>query len=145
MFGFGGNQPQVAREKWQSQLDVFVDENQQQLAALTWGLQQEWQDLDTVLGIDLKPEPHFVACAKEDIEQLNQNTKGQLQEILGIIDGYNRETEVVIMAIGEGQVKLINFQPKITPPACFEAVPKDLDILIETLESALAAHLKDEG
>ena len=103
MFNLGNNRPEIAAQKWRSQLDLFVNEYETQLAALTWGLQQEWDDLETILGIDLQPTPHFVACTKTDIEKLNKNTRGQLQEILGIIDGYNRETEIVIMAIGEGQ------------------------------------------
>ena len=115
MFNLGGNRAEIAQQKWRSQLDAFVDRYEIQLAALVWGLQQEWNDTDTILGIDLQPQPHFVACAKEDLEKLNQNTRGQIQEILGIIDGYQRETEVVIIAIALGQVKLINFQPE-TPP-----------------------------
>lgn len=136
MFQFGGNQPQAA-EKWRSQVDRFVAENEIKLAALAWGLQQEWNDNDLVLGIDLKPQPHFVACAKEDLEHLNHNTKGHLQEILGIVDGYQRDREVVIIAIGEGQVKLINFQPKTPPPASAEEVTEDIDSLIELLEANL--------
>ena len=72
------------------------------------------------------------------IEKLNQNTKGQIQEILGIIDGYQPETEVLILAIGEGQVKLINYQPATEPSACFAEVAEDIDLLIEKLEAALA-------
>lgn len=141
MFQFGGNQPKAV-EKWRSQLDRFINENENKLAALAWGLQQEWEDDTLVLGIDLKPKPHFVACAKEDLEQLNQNTKGHLQEILGIVDGYKRDTEVVIIAIGDGQVKLINFQPATPPPDCAKEVTEDIDRLIELLEANLAECLK---
>ncbi|WP_036482339.1 hypothetical protein [Myxosarcina sp. GI1] len=139
MIGFGKNRPEIAQQKWRLQLDRFVEENQKQLAALVWGLQQEWQNSDNIhiLGIDLQPEPHFVVCAKEDIEKLNQNTRGQIQEILGIIDGYQPETEVLILAIGEGQVKLINYQPTSAPPDCFAEVTEDIDRLIEILEAAL--------
>lgn len=141
MFNLGNNRPEIAAQKWRSQLDLFVNEYEIQLAALTWGLQQEWDDLETILGIDLQPTPHFVACAKTDIEKLNKNTRGQIQEILGIIDGYNRETEIVIMAIGEGQVKLINFQPPQPPPDCFNSTTKDIDSLLKILETALGQYI----
>lgn len=138
MMGFGKHRSEVVQQKWRSQLDLFVKKHEKQLTALVWGLQQEWQNSDKILGIDLKPQPHFVACAKEDIERLNYNTNGQIQEILGIIDGYQPETEVLIMAIGEGQVKLINYQPVTDPPTCFAEVTEDLDSLIDKLEAALA-------
>ncbi|MGK7897629.1 MAG: hypothetical protein AB4372_29445, partial [Xenococcus sp. (in: cyanobacteria)] len=112
------------------------------LAALAWGLQQEWGDLDHILGIDLKPQPHFVACNKESLEKLNKNTKGHLQEILGLIDGYQREQEVLILVIGEGQVKLLHFQPKINPPECFIAENQDIDSLITSLESDLTLNIE---
>lgn len=137
MMGFGRNRPEIAQQKWRSQLDIFVEENKKELTALVWGLQQEWQDSDSILGIDLVPQPHFVACVKEDIEKLNQNTKGQIQEILGIIDGYEPETEVIVIAIGEGQVKLIHYQPAIDPPTCFAEVAEDINGLIEKLEATL--------
>ena len=142
MFNLGGNRAKIAQQKWRSQLDRFVDAHQTQLAALVWGLQQEWNDLDTILGIDLQPQPHFVACAKEDLEKLNQNTKGQIQEILGIVDGYQKETEVVIIAIAEGQIKLINFQPETPPLECFTATSKDIDSLIASLEQALTEYIQ---
>ena len=141
MFDLGNNRPEIAAQKWRSQIDIFVNDCETQLAALAWGLQQEWQDENTILGIDLQPSPHFVACAKEDIEKLNKNTKGQLQEILGIIDGYQRETEIVVLAIGEGQVKLINFQPPNPPAECFAATAEDIDRLIEMLETALGKYI----
>lgn len=142
MFDLGNNRPEMAQQKWRSQLDLFVSDYEQQLAALAWGLQQEWAETQDVLGIDLKPEPHFVACTKENLEKLNKNTRGQLQEILGIVDGYDQETEVVIVAIGEGQVKLINFQPKITPPESFANLEGDVDQLIATLETALLKYIQ---
>jgi hypothetical protein len=133
----GSNQPNTGNEKWRSQLDRFVRENEKQLAALAWGLQQEWGDLDNTLGIDLKPKPHFVACSREAIEELNLNTNGQIQEILGLIDGYKPEREVSIVVIGDGQIKLIYFQPKLAPPTCFQEVAEDLDTLISILEERL--------
>lgn len=140
MFNLGDNRAEIARQKWRSQLDFFVTDNESQLAALAWGLKQEWGDSNDVLGIDLQPTPHFVACSPESLKKLNKNTRGQLQEILGIIDGYDPQTEVVIIAIGEGQVKLINFQPETTPPNCF-AANSDLDKLINTLETNIAKYV----
>ncbi|MBE9169691.1 hypothetical protein IQ238_19910 [Pleurocapsales cyanobacterium LEGE 06147] len=133
----GSNQLNTGKEKWRSQLDRFVRENEKQLAALAWGLQQEWGDLDNTLGIDLKPKPHFVACSREAIEELNRNTNGQIQEILGLIDGYKLEQEVSIVVIGDGQIKLIHFQPEPSPPACFQEVTEDIDTLISILEERL--------
>ncbi len=141
MFDLGDNRPEIARQKWRSQLDLFVNEYEQPLAALAWGLKQEWGENNDVLGIDLQPTPHFVACSIEDLEKLNKNTRGQIQEILGIVDHYDSETEVVIVAIGEGQVKLINFQPELSPLDCWAATEKDLDKLIATLETAIAKYI----
>lgn len=133
----GSNQLNTGKEKWRSQVDRFVRENEKQLAALAWGLQQEWNDLDKTLGIDLKPKPHFVVCSKQAIEELNRNTNGQIQEILGLIDGYKPEQEVSIVAIGDGQIKLIHFQPEPAPPTCFQEVAEDIDTLISILEERL--------
>jgi hypothetical protein len=142
MFDLGNNRPEIAEQKWRSQLDFFVTDYKQQLAALAWGLQQEWGESDDVLGIDLKPIPHFVACSRESLERLNENTRGIVQEILGIVAGYDSQLEVVIVGIGEGQLKLINFQPKLTPAECFAAVNEDIDELIKTLETALTEYIK---
>ena len=142
MFDLGNNRPEIAAQKWRSQLNAYAIDYETQLAALAWGLQQEWGDSEDVLGIDLQPQPHFVACSRESLEQLNKNTRGQLQEILGIVDGYDRETEVVIIAIADGQVKLINFKPEITPAECFTAEDGDIDRLIATLEAGLAEYIK---
>lgn len=133
------NKNRQVKEKWRWQLDNFVDENEAKLSALAWGLQQEWEDSASILGIDLKPQPHFVCCHRESIEKLNQKTKGHLQEILGLIDGYQPEKEVLILAIGEGQVKLIHFQPDTPPPDSFEAENRDIDKLIQDLETTLGA------
>ena len=138
MIRIGGNQNNKADDKWRWQLDNFARDNKKQLAALAWGLQQEWGELDNILGIDLKPKPHFVACNREAIEQLNQNTNQQLQEILGLIDGYKPEDEVLIIAIGDGQIKLIHFQVEPTPPICFQEAEEDIDGLIASLEASLA-------
>lgn len=140
MFDLSNNRPEIAAQKWRSQLDSFVSDYQLQLAALAWGLQEEWGESNDVLGIDIQPAPHFVACSPESLEQLNKSTRGQLQEILGIVDGYDKATEVVIIAIAEGQIKLINFQPQTTPPDCF-AIDGDIDQLIATLETAMDKYL----
>ena len=142
MFDLGKNKPDLEQQKWRSQLDRFVIDNEPQLAALAWALKQEWgEDNNDVLGIDLVPTPHFVACASENLETLNKNTKGQLQEILGIVDGHNPELEVVMIAIGEGQLKLINFQPETPPPDCFAKTDGDVDRLSATLETALTKYI----
>ena len=138
MIRFGGNQDNKAEDKWRWQLDDFARDHQQQLAALAWGLQQEWGGLNHILGIDLKPKPHFVKCDREAIEKLNHNTNKQLQEILGLIDGYKPEEEVLIIAIGEGQIKLIHFQVEPIPSVCFQEEKEDIDALITTLEASLA-------
>ena len=142
MFDLGDNRPEVAAQKWRSQLDLFVSDYESQLAALAWGLKQEWGESDDVLGIDLQPTPHFVACSRDSLEKLNKNTRGIVQEILGIVDNYDSTLEVVIVGIGEGQVKLINFQPQTTPPNCFDNMKGDIDSLINTLETALADYIK---
>ena len=140
MFNLGDNRPEIANQKWRSQLDRFVIDHEFKLAALAWKLKQEWQN-NSILGIDLKPTPHFVTCSYEDIETLNKNTRGQLQEILGIVDGHDPELEIVIIAIGEGQVKLINFQPESTPSDCFTKTDGDVDKLLAILEDALAKYI----
>jgi hypothetical protein len=142
MFDFGDNRPEIAEQKWRSQLDLFVTDYEQQLAALAWGLKQEWGESDDVLGIDLQPVPHFVACSQDSLEKLNKNTRGIVQEILGIVDNYDPAVEVVIVGIGEGQLKLINFQSKITPAECFTAMKGDIDGLISSLEAALVEYIK---
>ena len=142
MFDLGNNRPEIAEQKWRSQLDLFVNDYEQQLAALAWGLKQEWGESDDVLGIDLQPTPHFVACSQESLEKLNRNTRGIVQEILGIVAGYDPEIEVVIVGIGAGQLKLINFQPKTTPAECYAATDRNIDRLIATLEAAMAEYVK---
>lgn len=137
MFKTDRDLPNTPENRWRFQIDRFVQGNKKELAALVWGLRQEWGNSDNTLGIDIKPKPHFVACSQESIEALNNNVNGQLQEILGILDGYTPEEEVAIVAIGEGQIKLIHFQPEIPPPACFEEMEADVDRLIELLETRL--------
>ena len=141
MFRPSSPPPRDTENEWRFQLDQFVEENQKQLSALFWGILQEWGTSNDTLGIDLKPKPHFVACSRTAIEKLNRNVSNQLREILGILDGYNPEQEVVMIGIGNGQIKLINFQPDLPPPVCFEEVEADLDTLIEQLEARLAEQI----
>ena len=139
---FGSSKSEQTQEEWRWKIDNFAEANESELTALTWGLQQEWNDNNqTILGIDLKPQPHFIACGKEQIAKLNQNTKGRLQEILGLIDGYKPDIEVLILVIGEGQVKLIHFQPQTSPAECSQSVQYDIDQLIEILETKLKNYM----
>lgn len=126
-----------AANQWRFQLDEFAKAHRPQLAALAWGFRQEWADTENHLGIDLEPQPHFVSCPRDAVEKLNQRVDSKLQEILGILDGYNPETEVAIMAIAKGQIKLIYFQPDPSPSECFENLGSDLDSLILDLETKL--------
>jgi SNF2 family DNA or RNA helicase len=126
---------------WQYKLDQFAKKNQQELAALVWGLTLEWGEEKNTLGIDLKPKPHFVACSKKAIDELNNNVREYLQEIVGIIENNNPEKEIVIIGIGEGKIKLINLETNPPPPLCFEQMTTDIDSLIESLEAKLIQYL----
>lgn len=139
MIMFGRPQPERSEDKWKHQLDRFVHENKQELAALSWGLflQRSDKDSNDTLGIDLQPEPHFVYCPKAALEQLNRNVEGYIQEILGIVDANKPDQEVVIIGIGNEQIKLIQFEPAPAPPGCFEQVGKDVDSLLDLLEQRL--------
>ncbi len=142
MIMFGRPQPEKAEDKWKHQLDRFAKDNQQELAALAWGLSLERGESKDTLGIDLQPTPHFVYCPREAIEELNRNVENHLQEILGIVDAHNPEKEVLIIGIGNDQIKLIQFEPEPPPPACFEQVGKDVDALLEQLEHRLCQQLE---
>ena len=141
MFPFERLSSQDATDTWRYQLDRFVQENQLPLAALNWGLRQQWDDAQAVLGIDLKPTPHFVRCSRKAIEQLNEKVDRQIQEILGILDGYDPEQEVVMLGIGDGQIKLIYFQADSPLSVCWEQWDRDTDRLIQQLEERLALLL----
>ena len=141
MIMFGRPQPEKAEDKWKHQLDRFAKDNQQELAALAWGLSLERGESKDTLGIDLQPTPHFVYCPREAIEELNRNVENHLQEILGIVDAHNPEKEVLIIGIGNDQIKLIQFEPEPAPPACFEQVAKDVDTLLEQLQQRLCQQL----
>lgn len=142
MFGFGNTQLNTGANSWSRQLDQFVKANQLELAALSWGLWLENGDTKGTIGIDLKPTPRFVYCPKEAIETLNSRVENRLQEILGIVDAHKPETEVLMIGIGDDQLKLIFFEPTPPPPACFEQVAQDVDTLLEQLETRMEEHLK---
>ena len=129
---------------WQYKLNQFVKQNQKEFAALIWGLTSEWGAEKNTLGIDLKPQPHFVACSQKAIHDLNNNVREYLQEIVGIIENHDPEKEIVIIGIGDGQIKLINLETDPTPPICFEQIDTDIDTLIKTLEEKLVQMLKDD-
>lgn len=137
------NDPQLndQENQWRYKLDQFVEENQELLAAVFWGLRQEWGDTKETLGIDLKPTPHFVCCTREAIETLNRKVNRKIQEILGILDGYDPKEEVAIIGIGNGQVKLIYYKPETPPPVCFAQMNQDLGEMIAQLEQKMAQSL----
>ena len=83
--------PDDRENNWRYQINNFVKANKQKLAALAWGLLQEWGDSQGTLGIDLKPKPHFIRCSQESLEKLNSQVDNRIQEILGIIDGSNQK------------------------------------------------------
>lgn len=141
MMLFGNAQPQ-GEQGWRQQLDRFVQANQQELAALAWGLFLEKGESDDTLGIDLEPSPRFVFCPKAAIETLNSNVNNQIQEILGFIDGHKPEKEVLIVGIASGQIKLIQFEPNPTPAICFEQLALDVDSLLERLEQSLSEYVQ---
>ncbi|MBV5261529.1 hypothetical protein FLX56_24245 [Synechococcus moorigangaii CMS01] len=145
MFSSFDNQGPQPREKWRSHVDWFVQDYRLQLTALAWGLQQEWRNDGTILGIDLKPQPHFVPCSFEMLQTLNRRVGGRLQEILGIIEGADFNQEVVILCIGEGQVKLIYYQADPSPAECFQTHGADLDQLIADLEAVMAESIPLES
>ncbi|NEQ87432.1 MAG: hypothetical protein F6K26_47685, partial [Moorea sp. SIO2I5] len=66
----------------------------------------------------------------------------QIQEILGVVDAHKPEQEVLIIGIGNGQLKLIQFEPELSPPECFEQVAKDVDQLLEELEKQMSETIK---
>lgn len=115
MMKFEQSIPDDQANLWRYQLDQFVEENQQLLAALMWGLLTEWgEESQEVLGIDLKSGPHFICCSKEALEKLNRKVGHKIQEIIGIVDKYKPDEEVAIIAIGQGQIKLIYFKPELS-------------------------------
>ncbi|GAB1539854.1 hypothetical protein NUACC21_25220 [Scytonema sp. NUACC21] len=135
---FGTNQPESTNALWRHQLNRFVKEHQQELAALSWGLWLENGNSQGIIGIDLQPAPHFVYCPKEALEKLNNNVENRLQEVLGIEEHHNPEVEVFMIGIARDQIKLIYFQPETPPPTCYEHVGKDVNTLLDELEAGLS-------
>ncbi|BAZ41787.1 hypothetical protein NIES4101_77550 [Calothrix sp. NIES-4101] len=138
---FTNPQPETSDSQWRYQLDRFVKEHQQELAALSWALWQENGDSQGTIGINLEPTPHFVYCPNTAIEQFNLKVDSRLQEIIGLIKHHKPEVEVLMIGIGKEQVKLIYFEPQPEPPTCFREVGKDLDTLLEELEAKLVNTL----
>lgn len=138
---FGSTQPETGDSKWRSQLDRFVKANQQELAALSWALWLQNGDSQGTIGIDLQPTPHFVYCPQAAIENLNENVENRLQEILGIIAHHQPEVEVLMIGIGKGEVKLIQFAPQPAPPECFAQIGKDVDDLLDLLEQRMSGEI----
>lgn len=134
-------QPNGENEAWKYRLDRFSDEYAHQLAALSWGLHLENPDHEETLGLDLHPTPHFVFCSREAIERLNRNTGNRLQETIGLINAHQPEKEVLIIAIGAGQIKLLYFEPDIAPPTCFEQSEQGTEEIARELEERLISIL----
>ncbi|MBD2139238.1 hypothetical protein H6F32_17050 [Anabaena sp. FACHB-1237] len=135
---FTNSQTETAENKWKRQIDRFAKENQTELAALFWALWLENGNSQGTIGIDLKPQPHFVYCPQIEIEKLNHNVENRLQEILGIIANNNPEKEVVMIVIGMAEIKLVQFAPEPPPPACFQQIGQDIDSLLDLLENRLS-------
>jgi hypothetical protein len=135
-------QPETEENKWRGQLDRFVKDNQPELAALFWGLWLENGNSQGTIGINLLPQPHFVYCPQTEIEKLNERVENRLQELLGIIDNNKPETEVLMIGIGKGEIKLIQFAPKLSPETYFHELGKNIDELMDLLEQRLVAQIK---
>ncbi|MEA5573179.1 hypothetical protein [Calothrix sp. UHCC 0171] len=138
---FTNPQPETSDSQWRYQLDRFVKEHQQELAALSWALWQENGNSQGTIGINLAPTPHFVYCPNTAIEQFNVKVDNRLQEIMGLIKHHKPEVEVLMIGIGKDQVKLIYFEPQPEPPTCFTEVGKNLDTLLDELEAKLVNSL----
>jgi len=129
-------------DDWRSRLDEFARTHARELAALYWGLRQEWGDAPVSIGIDLRPQPHFVSFPNDALETLNQQANDNLREILGIVEHHAPETEVLLVAIGEGQLKLVHYEPDLAPPECYAQLCPDLDRLLADLEGDLQTRLR---
>ena len=140
---FGNSQPESGDTKWRRQLDKFVKANQRELAALSWGFSLIKGDSQDTLGIDIKPTPHFIACPKAELEKLNQNVNDHIQEILGVIDGHQADKEVVIIGIGNSQIKLIQFQSEPPPPICYQEIAAEFDALVQLLEQRMLEQIQE--
>jgi hypothetical protein len=137
-----GNPPANPEDRqWRDQLDRFVKQNSQEIAALAWGIHQRDPDSDATLGIDIDPKPHFVTCPRSAIETLNQKVDNRLREMMGVIDNHNPEVEVLLIGIGKGQLQAVQYKPQPEPPQCFEEVGEDVDTLIDRLEQRMGAQI----
>ncbi len=143
MFGFGSSPLPPPERQWMQVLDSFVREYQREFAALTWALACEARPEREILGLDLRPTPHFVTCPKTAIAALNRKTGDRLREVLGIIDGYQPEQELLLLGIGEGQIKAIMFEPDLPPPDCLAQYGGDVSAARAVLEPQLATILAD--
>ncbi len=140
---FGAPQLDGKENNWRHQLNKFVKANQRELAALSWGFWLANSDRPDTLAIDLKPTPHFISCPKAELEKLNQNVDNHIQEILGVIDGYQADKEVVILAIGNSQIKLIQFLSEPPPPICYAEIAADVGTLVQLLEQRMIEQIKE--
>lgn len=122
---------------WFATLDRFVRDRQLPLGALAWELRREWQAPQDYLGLDLEPTPHFFRCSYAQLETLNQSVDRQIQELLGLLLHHDPERETAIVALAQGQVKLLYFQPEPPPPQCLSRLDVSLDDLIPQLETEL--------
>lgn len=136
-------QPEPDEKSWQYQIDRFVENYQQELAALAWGFYQENPHQNTTLGIDILPTPHFISCSREGLEKLNKSVNNKLQEILGLVDGYKPEQEVLMIGFANNGIKLIYFEPELNPPECFKQLGQSIEILSEQLETQLKSNWKN--
>ena len=140
---FGNLKLDGKENNWRHQLNKFVKANQRELAALSWGFSLIKGDIQDTLGIDIKPTPHFIACPKADLEKLNQNVNDHIQEILGVIDGHQADKEVVIIGIGNSQIKLIQFQSEPPPPICYQEIAAEFDALVQLLEQRMLEQMQE--
>ncbi|MEM9925548.1 MAG: hypothetical protein AAF915_17650 [Cyanobacteria bacterium P01_D01_bin.50] len=140
---FASTQPETPQPKWLHKLDKFVKAYKQELAALSWGLWLQNGNSKGTIGINLQPKPHFVYCPLEAIEKFNDRVDNKLQEILGLVENHQPESEVLMIGIGKEQIKLVYFEPETPPPVCFEQVERDVDGLLDFLEGLLSEEVVD--
>lgn len=140
---FASTQPEIPQPKWLHKLDKFVKAHHQELAALSWGLWQQNGSSQGTIGIDLQPKPHFVYCPQSAIEKFNDNVDNKLQEILGLIENHKPDVEVLMIAIGKEQIKLVYFEPTTAPQVCFEQLSKDADALMDFLEERMSEEISN--
>ncbi|QUS61133.1 hypothetical protein IQE94_03010 [Synechocystis sp. PCC 7339] len=132
--------PDDGQHPWRYRLDQFTKEEQTALAALAWAFYQQWPAKEQYLGLDLHPQAHFISCAPQAIAKLNDQVNGRIQEMVGILHGYDPVTEVAIFVIGPTQFKLLFFQPTPDPAGCFA----ELGLTIEELKHRLEQILQEK-